>query len=307
MGKSLDQRGDIAAAQLAVYVPFLAIAAVLTLRHGFSRQAGWVLLVIVSLIRIVGSATHIASELAKQTTEGLVITYVVLDAAGLSPLLIATLGFLGTVAQGSFDHRPLVPRALRLLGLVGTAAIALIAAGGATVATASSPSDLTQGATLRHAGAILYAVLYAFIFAVHIYFYIGFEIILPHRRTLLVGISAALPFLLVRVVFSVLSAYAPAAAIGFPATKHTALTKFSSETGSWQIFLVMSVLMEIIVMIIYITVGLTVRLKDDPVGEKVAYSPDVEMSHSGGGGGGGGGFGLGLFRGRRRLFGRSRR
>ena len=45
----LDQRGDIAAFQLAIYVPILAVSTVLVMRHGFSRRAGWLLLVIVSI------------------------------------------------------------------------------------------------------------------------------------------------------------------------------------------------------------------------------------------------------------------
>lgn len=46
---ALDQRGDIAAAQIAFYVPVLVVSFILTLRHGFRREAGWVFLLTFSI------------------------------------------------------------------------------------------------------------------------------------------------------------------------------------------------------------------------------------------------------------------
>ena len=97
---------------------------------------------------------------------------------------------------------------------------------------------------------------------------------------LLVGISCALPFLLVRVIYSVLSGYSPSAVPGQPAA-HNSLSKFSSQTGSWGIYLVMSVLMELIVIFIYIATGLSIRLQDDGIKQDSTYGTngqDVEMS-----------------------------
>ena len=81
------------------------------------------------------------------------------------------------------------------------------------------------------------------------------------RQRLDVG-DVGRPFLAVRVVYAILSAYAPFSVPGL-STAHNSLSKFSSFSGSWPIYLVMSVLMEIIVVIIYCTVGLSIKLQDD--------------------------------------------
>lgn len=49
----LDARGDIAAAQLAVYIPVLAISVFLVSRHGFGRRAGWLFLLILSISQFI--------------------------------------------------------------------------------------------------------------------------------------------------------------------------------------------------------------------------------------------------------------
>ncbi|TCD68821.1 hypothetical protein EIP91_009688 [Steccherinum ochraceum] len=268
----LDQRGRIAVAQLVIYIPFLAVSTLLVVRHGFNRRAGWLLLLITSIIRIVGSAIHIAEEQRSTPSIGLIATYTTLEAAGLSPLLIATLGFLSTVAQGSFDTIPLVTRGLRLLGLLGTVALALSIAAGSELGSANTQSDVDQATKLRHVGAILFAVLYGLIVLAHGYFYMGFSRIRQHRRNLLLGISVAIPFLFVRVLYAVLSGFSPASIPG-QTQPHGSLSKFSSQTGSWEIYLVMSVLMEIIVMLVYITVGLSIRLQDDDLKNDVEMTP----------------------------------
>ena len=46
---ALDERGDISIAIICVYVPISFLALLLTLRHGFSRQAGWISLLIFAI------------------------------------------------------------------------------------------------------------------------------------------------------------------------------------------------------------------------------------------------------------------
>ncbi|KAH8086652.1 hypothetical protein BXZ70DRAFT_550816 [Cristinia sonorae] len=281
----LDARGDIAVVQLVIFIPFLAISTILVLRHGFNRRAGWLLLLIFSIIRIIGSAIHIASEQKSTPDVGLIATYITLEGAGLSPLLVATLGFLSTVAQQAFDSDTRFLQARRLLGLVGTVALALAIAGGSILGSADSQSSVNTGTTLRHVGVILFVVLFVGLVLMHGYLYLSFSRILTHRRKLLVGISMALPFLLIRVIYAVLAGFAPSGIPNGSQTDHNDLSKFSSQTGSWQIYLVMSVLMEIIVMVIYTTVGLSIRLQDDGVAGKPDYSnvnrsgsSDVELN-----------------------------
>lgn len=89
----------------------------------------------------------------------------------------------------------------------------------------------------------------------------------------MLGISTALPFLIVRCVYSVLSALSPISSFGpstanLPAAPHSALSEFNSFSGSWLIFLLMSLVMEYIVVLIYLTVGALTPL-ETPVDEEV--------------------------------------
>jgi len=70
---------------------------------------------------------------------------------------------------------------------------------------------------------------------------------------LLSGISSALPFLGIRVLYSILSAYS---------TSTPSLAKFNRVTGEWQLYL-MSLVLEYIVVLIYMGVGILVPLRKD--------------------------------------------
>ncbi|PCH33290.1 hypothetical protein WOLCODRAFT_135031 [Wolfiporia cocos MD-104 SS10] len=192
-----------------------------------------------------------------------------MEASGVSPLLLATLGFLRTVCQHSLEDEPLIARGLRLMGLLGTVALALAVAGGVIEGEATKESSLTSGQNLRHIGVILFVVLLGLIILVHVFCWMNSGRILKHRRTLLAGISVALPFLVVRVAYTVLSAYAPLtrsiAADGqvTSITSDSPLTKFNSTTGPWIIYLLMSVVPEFIAVVIYVIVGTKIPLQDD--------------------------------------------
>ena len=46
---ALDKRGDIAVAEVVLYVPILIVSVILIFRHGFTRQAGWIFLLLLSV------------------------------------------------------------------------------------------------------------------------------------------------------------------------------------------------------------------------------------------------------------------
>ncbi|OBZ79227.1 hypothetical protein A0H81_00431 [Grifola frondosa] len=88
------------------------------LAPGFTKRAGWILLVVLSIIRIVGGVTHVLSE-QNPSNITLRIIYGIAESSGVSPLLVATLGFLATVGQGSIETHPLMARGLPLMGILG--------------------------------------------------------------------------------------------------------------------------------------------------------------------------------------------
>ena len=160
-------------------------------------------------------------------------------------------------------------RTFRLLHLLGTIAIILAIVGGTNISSAKSQSDLNSAATLRHAGASLFVAFYALIAALTAYCWAHREQVLKYRRKLLLAIVASLPFLLVRIVYTLCSAFAPLP-FGFDSAGHVVgvvsgspLKQFSSTSGSWAIYLVMSVLAEYAVVLIYTFAGIRLPLKQD--------------------------------------------
>ncbi|KLO19997.1 hypothetical protein SCHPADRAFT_816698 [Schizopora paradoxa] len=257
----LDQRGDIAIAEIVFYVPILVCALLLTLRHGFGRQAGWIFLFTFSIVRIVGGAIHIAAEEVTPPKTGLFIAAFAIESAGVAPLLLCTSSWL----QTRVNHPLFYPHVFRLVRIVLVVAFAL-AIVGATNATSSNANDRTTGATLRKVGGIIILACFIFMAFVHVLLWTYKSRLYTRHRTLLLGISTALPFLLVRCIYSVLSAFSPVSSFG-PVTssslpaQHNSLSKFNSFSGSWQIFLVMSLVMEYAVVLIYLTVGAVTPLE----------------------------------------------
>ncbi|KAI1795401.1 hypothetical protein LXA43DRAFT_40844 [Ganoderma leucocontextum] len=283
----LDQRGDIAIAEIVLYIPILLLSIVLVVRHGAARKAGWIFFAILSIARIVGGITHVLWE-QNPTNITLQTIFTIMESAGLSPLLMATLAFLSTVVQYTLENHPAMStRTFRILHLVSTVAIILAIVGGTNISSAKNQNDLNSAATLRHVGAILFAVLYAIIVAITAFCWLNRDQVLKYRRKLLLAIIASLPFLFVRVVFTVLSSFAPLP-FGFDAAGHmvpvvsdSPLKRFSSTSGDWAVYLFMSVVAEYVVVLIYTFAGLRLPLKQDLVDYQKAGMHMRTMSQEG--------------------------
>jgi len=257
---SLDGFGKLAPPVIVFYIPIFIVTLILVLRHGFKRDAGWIFLLIFSIIRILGGILLIAAQLTRPVNTGLYTGAYVLESAGLSPLLLATLGFLRTIGRNSFSEGGPMTRVFRLLALLATIALILTVYGGTT-------SDSSNGTTLRRVGNILYAVLYVLLAAVHVLCWLRVNTLMKHRRALLIGVSSALPFLGVRMLYSVLSSFSGSLV---PSTNNTnSLSEFNIATGDWRINLVMGLIMEFVVVVIYTTVGAKTPLQND-------YNPDAQ-------------------------------
>jgi hypothetical protein len=154
-------------------------------------------------------------------------------------------------------------RVFRLLGLLATIALVLTIYGGTTSGSSNS-ADLSRGTTLRHVGSILFAILYVLLAAIHVLCWQRVHTLLRHRRTLLTGISLALPFLGVRMLYSVLSSFSGSLVPSATSTpNNNSLSKFNIVAGDWRINLVMGLIMEFVVVVIYTTVGAKTPLQND--------------------------------------------
>ncbi|KAG2142608.1 hypothetical protein BD769DRAFT_1568462 [Suillus cothurnatus] len=261
---ALDSHGVLAAVTIAMYVPFLLLSIKIVSKYGIARGDGWVFLLIFCIIRVLGGALLVAAEEITPVNTSLYIGGYALEASGLSPLLLCTLGLLHSIFQTP-DGSPRHQRPFRLLQLLGTIALVLTIIG-ISDETSSTSGSSSSGNTMRRAGVILFAVLYIILVGVCLHQWTQIHSVMRYRKQLLKAISVALPFLAIRTLYSILSTFSSStfSTTSTSTTSDTSdLAKFNLFTGEWQIYLVMDMLMEYAVVIIYSVAALVLPLNED--------------------------------------------
>ncbi|PIL30927.1 hypothetical protein GSI_07096 [Ganoderma sinense ZZ0214-1] len=263
----LDERGDIAAAQIATFGPLLFTGLIFVVRDPKRRMA-WAFLSLMSVLRLIGAISHIVSEGDPTNVTSRVI-YFIMEAAGQGPLLAATLGFLRTVSQHSLDKTFIFAKGMAVFALAGISGVVLAIVGGARSSSAHTADEYNLDMQLRHVGLILFVVLFSGCLGITAYCWLYWRLIWIYRRRILISITIAMPFLLVRMLYGVFSAFAPSTVTfqnghQIPVVPSSSgLGKFSPSSPKWYIYFVMSVLMEWIVVIIYLVTRVFTALDND--------------------------------------------
>ncbi|KZT37344.1 hypothetical protein SISSUDRAFT_1034155 [Sistotremastrum suecicum HHB10207 ss-3] len=251
----LPDRGIVAAVQLALYVPMVLLTLLLVFRHGFRRTSGWIFLAIFSIVRVAGAILIIILEKTANPSTGLFTAASIVVSIGLTPLFFATMGFLSTVAQRSdspgmqaIGQHSKIFRILHLVIIVGMALVISATVG----ITSENSNSRKNSSSQRKAGGVLFLIVYIALVLIHGYCWVHRDEIRVHRRRLLIGISCALPFFLVRVLYTFLGAL-----------QTSPLSNFNPIFGSLALYTAMSVVMEFIIVLIYTTVGMMTPLDLD--------------------------------------------
>ncbi|KAF8898493.1 hypothetical protein BD779DRAFT_1484235, partial [Infundibulicybe gibba] len=221
---------------------------VLIHEYGRRRDAGWIFLFMFSLVRITDGALIVAGELTLKAD--LFLAAYILHAAGLAPLMMSTLGFLGLVGQNTYSERPRVTLGLRIIALVILAALGVSIAGG-LLGTHVSPTQGTTGWILRRAGSGIFGAAYILIFIAHGAAWSYRHHLRSYRRRLLSGMSLALPLLGVRTAYAILASWSSSDLFGTQLSKNPTLAKLNPITGQWLALLIMFFIMEYAVAAIY--------------------------------------------------------
>ncbi|OBT48967.1 hypothetical protein VE00_00669 [Pseudogymnoascus sp. WSF 3629] len=265
----LTFRNGISIALLVLYTPLLLLGAFLSKRHGFGRSSGWIFLVLFCILRLLSGALNLAL-INSPTSSSLHIAYSITNSVGLSPLLLASLGLLNRAIE-SIERRAksvtVTPRHLRLIQLLIMIALILAIVGAVNLNDAKTDSDLHQAKTLVQAGVGLFIAGYVILCLATARVLFAISSAESGERRLIPALAAALPFLLIRVVYAGVGAFGNNA-------------KFNAVTGSDAIFLVMVVLMELAVVLIFEGVGIT--LKAIPKEERGKVGDYMEMPLTGG-------------------------
>ncbi|MCJ1411668.1 hypothetical protein MMC19_005759 [Ptychographa xylographoides] len=251
----VTSREGLSIAELIFYIPALPVAVFVAFRHGFGRQAGWFFLIILALIRIIGSICEIVS--VTSPSQGVIECAVILSSVGLSPMILAMLGLLKRVHEGINDHST-IPKILNFIGLLPIAALIMAIIGGIDESS-SKPSEVSTGTTLVKAAIIIFLVVFLILAVATIATFFMMRSIAKGEERILYALALSIPFILVRLIYSLLVDFSGNA-------------KFSLTYGDVVIQGCMAALMEFIVVIIYLGVGLiTPKITRSDVRPAVGY------------------------------------
>jgi hypothetical protein len=247
-------RNGVSIGEIILYVPSLFVAIFLTLRHGFSRSAGWYFLIIFCLARIIGPAMQLATINAPGNNS-LYTGYIILQNVGLSPLMLATIGLLSRLLENinKSHHTFINTRMIKLVETVITVGLILGIVGGVHAESTFQKTGVYHQTSLNKAGTALFILCWVAIalFTALISFSVSHA---DHgEKRILFAVTLALPFLLVRLIFSILSTF-------------TTNTHFNLLTGSVTILLCVALIEEFIIVAIFMAIGVTLnRLPKDNI------------------------------------------
>ena len=103
---AVGYRQGVSIAVLIFYIPALAIAIFLSIRHGFRRASGWRFMIVFTLARVLGSCLELAT-ISQPNNYSLYIGYATLINIALSPLELVAYGLMSRVITVSGFGCPL--------------------------------------------------------------------------------------------------------------------------------------------------------------------------------------------------------
>jgi hypothetical protein len=233
---------------LAIYTPVLVVGIFLWVHHG--RQRGsWLYLTAFAIIRLVGASLQLTTIGAQTSTAiGFQAAAARLFYIRLSPLLLATLSLLRRVHRGiNKTHRTgITPLHLRLVPISVAVALVLVIIGVSISANDLAEVGVYTIQITTEVGVALFVVVYAttvLIAGIFIRYRSHVEV---GERRVLIAVIASIPFVLVRLIYTILATF-------------TSTKKFSVIDGSVVIMACATDMEEIVVVMIYEAVGLTLR------------------------------------------------
>ncbi|KAI3337050.1 hypothetical protein HD806DRAFT_475494 [Xylariaceae sp. AK1471] len=246
---ALTEHNNISIAQIIIYVPALAIAIFLCIRHGFGRNAGWLFLIIFSIARILGAALQLAT-ISDPKNLSLYFGALTLQSIGLSPLSIMLIALINRALE-SMEHtrNALVnPRVLRLVQILVLVGLILSAVGGSNSGSDYAKTMQYVVSPLTQAGVALTIVGFALLVLTTGVVGLNISHAEPGEKRVVLAVALSLPFLLIRIIYSAVGAFGHNPA-------------FNQVTGDINILLGTAVIEEIIIVFIVESIGLTLSVR----------------------------------------------
>ncbi|KAL7783890.1 hypothetical protein V8C37DRAFT_396542 [Trichoderma ceciliae] len=244
---AIDSAGVVSIIELIVYIPLLCLAAVVCIRHGFTRASGWIYTILLCVLRIIGAVCQLLTYTDHST--GLLKVTLIIDSIGISPLLLATLGMLSRFVDwvNMRGSEIFTVKQFRLIQLLVTVGLILSIVGG-TSGSSSSDGNI-EPATTSKVGIILYIVAFAAMIYI-LFISSSYKTIVPKQeRQIILAVGIAVPFILTRLIYSVLAIFL---------NNHT----FSVLGGDIGVRVAMAVIEEFVVTFDYVLLGFTLHKLD---------------------------------------------
>lgn len=261
----ISYRSRVSIALIVLYVPVFFTAIFLATRHGLGLNSGWICLIFFAIIRMLYSSFQLAT-IHQPTDVGLYIGAAVMSGVGLGPLVLAAVGMLIRVRNSIHKNYEtvIVVKHLHLIQAVTIVGVILALAGGIKAGEDFKHSGHFNTLPLTKIAISLFVVAYTAVLTVAAFTAFNVPHIERGERRLLLAIGLSLPFLLVRLIYSCFVAFANEA-------------RFSLISGSVSIMLAMGVIQEFIVVMIFLVMGLTLRiiLKEEAASEEKAKKSKV--------------------------------
>jgi hypothetical protein len=258
---TINYRDGVSIGLIAAYLPALAIATYLSVHHGFNRSAGWMFLIIFCLARIIGASMLLATISAPNDTS-LYTGYTILESIGLSPLMLAALGLLSRLLESiNRTIQTISTRALKLIEIVIMVGFILAIVGGVNAGNTFSKTGNFTPSSLSKVGTVLFTLSYIALVLSTIVIAFSVQHTAHGEKRILTAVVISLPFLLVRLFYSIMSTF-------------TTNINFNNMRGSVTIQLFVAFVEELAVVIVFETIGLT--LFQVPKGHAYEGAPLVE-------------------------------
>ena len=237
----LSSRTILNIVELVYYGPALLLTFLIINKHGMGRQSGWIYLAALAVVRIVGAATGIAAN--SNPSQGLIETSEIAYSVGLSPLFLAWLGVIKRVNEGMHVHS-VPPRLINFVHLPIVVGLALAIIGGLKLF--DNPTSVNTGVTYTKIAIMLFLLSLIALAAITAFTFMRIRHVMDGEKRLVFACLAVIPFLLVRIIYSII--------VDFDRSS-TIFSFLSTRTTAVVVQAVMSVAMEFIAVLIFLTAG----------------------------------------------------